>query len=340
MKSISFEEARAAIDAAEHTRPKSISFEEARAAIDTAPSKQRAFITLDEAATILNREIKKRPIEDEEIEKVEDSKRISPPSRWTWEAWGQGARDFGKVLGAPARDRRHARKSREGLIAPDSPDFVPTFGMDDPFALERVLRRRKTADERIAQQEGREGLWELIRNPLDAMAHDGAMKRIIERSGGLTFGSLDRLGMDIGEHKALEEHEARQLASRQKILANPEQFPAKTVEMAQLAQREHGEKESKTFMQQAGEVTSALYEGVTERPEEIGAALVNAIFADPWVVGAPVGVGLKPVKAARAAVGITGTSRAVTTTDKIADAALVGGAANLLIESQVAQESY
>lgn len=256
------------------------------------------------------------------------------PSRWTGEALMEGAKDVGSMLAQPFTDRYWAVMSRAGLVDMDSPNYIAGFGMEDPFALERVIQRRKKADQRAAEQQGRTGFLGSLRNPLDAIANDGAMQAAIRY----------RADRSLNELQAAEDQEARQLAARQRILANPGEFPQATVDAARAAQAEYEAKESKSLTQQAGEVVDNLANQFETRPTETLAQFANAIMADPALLLAPIGVGAKPIQGARAVAGAaplaagTRAASAVATADKIADAALTGAALNVSVEEIIAND--
>lgn len=262
-------------------------------------------------------------------------------SRWTMEAFAEGAKDYLGAVTQSQTDRFNAVLSRAGVISPDSPDYVAGVGMDDPFALDRAIKDRKEADVRNAEQQGREGFLGSIGNPLDLMANEGASQFLIRRGVGQAL-NIDRLNMDVNEKLALEQQEARQLAARQRILANPSQFPQVSVDAARVAQAEYEAKEAKTVGQEAGEMVDNLAKQFEERPTETLATFANAIIADPAMAFAPVGMGAKPIQAARSVARVapvipgTRTAAAVTAADKIADAALTGALTNVGVEEIIA----
>lgn len=204
------------------------------------------------------------------------------PSRWSGEALLEGAKDLAGVFKQGADDRFFGALSRAGVISPDDPRYVAGVGMDDPFALDRAIQRKKDAGERAADQQSRTGFVGSLRNPLDAIANEGATQFLLERTvGGL---NVDRVAMDVNERVALEQQEARQLAARQRILANPSEFPQATVDAARAAQAEYEAKENKTVGQEAGEMVDNLAKQFEERPTETLATFANAIIALLYMV--------------------------------------------------------
>ena len=77
---------------------------------------------------------------------------------------------------------------------------------------------------------------------------------------------------------------------------------------------------------------NALYDAARENPAQVGLAFSEALFADPYMVMAPVGIGLKPVRAAQAVQGIrasTVAGRAAKVADAIIDGSVTAGTLNV-----------
>lgn len=77
---------------------------------------------------------------------------------------------------------------------------------------------------------------------------------------------------------------------------------------------------------------NALYDAASENPAQVGLAFSEALFADPYMVMAPVGIGLKPVRAVQAVQGIrasTVAGRAAKVADAIIDGSVTAGTLNV-----------
>lgn len=126
--------------------------------------------------------------------------------------------------------------------------------------------------------------------------------------------------------------EANKIVQQYGIVRNPDKFPAVTVEAARraIAQREL-EQEDSTGVRQTWDNLLKL---AKEDPGGIAAQFVNAVIADPELLMAPEGIGVRLVAGAKkVATGADVASKVVKIADRVVDAAGTNAALNLGIEA-------
>jgi RNA polymerase sigma-70 factor (ECF subfamily) len=123
---------------------------------------------------------------------------------------------------------------------------------------------------------------------------------------------------------------ARQIAMQENIVAHPEQFPEVAVQAAQ------GEinRRRKEQAPGVGEMWHQLKEAAKADPGKFGAQFANALIADPEMLLAPEGIGLKVISGTkRVSSGVEAIGRAAKLADKVVDASSTGAALNLGMEA-------
>ena len=123
---------------------------------------------------------------------------------------------------------------------------------------------------------------------------------------------------------------ARQVAMQENIVAHPEQFPEVAVQAAQQAINARKEKQEPGVREMWNDLKSAA----ASDPAKFVGTLGRAFMADPEMVMAPGGVGLKVVAdAKKAATGASVAGKVAQTADKIIDAGTTGAALNMGMEA-------
>lgn len=102
-----------------------------------------------------------------------------------------------------------------------------------------------------------------------------------------------------------------------------ENSPDATAEQRQWAGERLGEWEAKTNPS-IKRAWNQLYDAAKQNPGQIGLAFSEALFADPYMVAAPAGIGIKPIRAAQKALAGTTANTIAGRTAKIADAIIDG----------------
>lgn len=256
-------------------------------------------------------------------------------SRWSPQAFLEGAQDVSEGVIEGSTRSYYGILTALGRIAPDDPNYTPAAWQDDPFAETRALNRQKEVAERQGEQAGRAGFLDSLRNPLDSMANDGITSAAI-RAGGGPVGQAITTPARFNERQAVEQAEQLKLQARQRILANPDKYPAATVELARAAQTQYEVDEAKTVLDKGGEIVDAI----SHDPAKMGAELINSVTADPFLIAAPAGMGTKPIQAARTISRLSPVIPAsgLAKVDNILDAAITGASANLAVEAGLAQD--
>lgn len=149
-------------------------------------------------------------------------------------------------------------------------------------------------------------------------------KLLLEDSLPAEFVSALANGTEF-DRKAFDE--ARRVAQQENIVANPDKFPRVSVEAAQR------EIDKRRANKDPGILAAwdDLKRAAKEDPGRFAAALTNSLMSDPYMLAAPVGIGIKPVQAAQAARGVTVASRAAKLADRIIDAGSTAAGVNVAI---------
>lgn len=197
---------------------------------------------------------------------------------------------------------------------------------DDAYLLPKRLShlRPKADDSRFAAPDTFTGFMQRVisnhKNPLDLMLQDSIPANIV--TGLFTLPETERKKFD----------QARQITQALEATNNPE---GKSEEELATANQIIGDWKKRTD----GSIVEAwqeLYQAAKEDPSTVGIALSEAIVADPELLLAPAGAGLKPIRAMQAArvadTGVRTTTiarRAAKIADRILDAAGTTAAVNV-----------
>lgn len=203
-----------------------------------------------------------------------------------------------------------------GQLDPMDPRYSPTRGRDDPFAETRRITREKEEQEKVE-------------NPLPGFVNnlENPVKLILENSLPANF--LHSLAT-LPEKESKRFWDAQKVLIQENIVENPDKFPTVTVEAARQMIAAREEKQDPGVR----EMWDALRQAAKEDPGKFGAHLVNSLMSDPYLMAAPIGIGIKPVQATRAAItGIETTSRLAKSADAIVDAAVTSAAINTAISA-------
>lgn len=160
-----------------------------------------------------------------------------------------------------------------------------------------------------------------IKNPVDLLMNDSLPANVVEWLA------------TSPESQRKKFFDARKVAMQEHIVANPQSFPPVSVQEAQRAIDERKAKQDPTIRKMWDQLTQAA----KEDPGRFGAQFANALMADPELMMAPEGIGLKLIRGGRKAAGMAATSsRAMKLADKIIDAGTTGASMNLAIEAAAA----
>lgn len=225
-----------------------------------------------------------------------------------------------------------------GKIGPEDPRYSPTIGTSptletykarDPFIGERRIKDR--AEARAKAEELAKtlppGFWKNLKNPVDLILSDSLPANFLEWTANSYERGYDRLV------------EAKKVQMQENVAAHPEQYPAVSVQAAREAINARKAKQGRGV----GDAWKDLKQAASEDPGRFGAELVNALMADPEMIFAPVGIGIKPIKTAqtlRGAAAATNATRvasvanrAARIADNITDAGVTGAGLNTAIEA-------
>ena len=193
----------------------------------------------------------------------------------------------------------------------------------DPFLDNRRIQARAEATKKAdsLQASMGQGFWDNFRNPVDLLLSDSLPANIVEWAGSNYERGFDRL------------MEARKVQMQESILANPEKYPAVSVDAARKAKEARVAKQDRGVMDAWGDLQKAA----VESPKKFGAMFVNALMADPEMIFVPQGLGIKVAATTeRLAKGATVASKAARIADRILDPALTGAGLNLAMEAAAA----
>ena len=175
------------------------------------------------------------------------------------------------------------------------------------------IQARKTAAAE-APEEPLRGFVANLKNPVDLILNES-----------LPANALKAL-TNAPAHARENFWKAREVAQQENIVANPDKFPAVAVEAAQNAISAREAKQDPTVREQ----WNGLRDAFKNDPGAVGAQFVNALMADPEMILAPIGVGVKPIQAVR---GAEAMSRVTKIVDKVMDAGSTSAALNLGMEA-------
>jgi RNA polymerase sigma factor (sigma-70 family) len=211
-----------------------------------------------------------------------------------------------------------------GQIQPDDPRYSPRrqvrinaqgdreFVVDDPFGEGRRIQAGK--DKPV--KENVPGFMANIENPVELFLNDSLPANATEA----LFRATDDQRQSIMD--------ARKVSMQENIVANPDKFPAVSVQAAKQAIAARDAKRDPTV----GDMWRDLKQAATEDPGKFGAQLVNAIMADPEMLLAPQGIGLRVASGTRALKTASAASKVTRIADNVIDAGSTGAALNLGID--------
>lgn len=193
---------------------------------------------------------------------------------------------------------------------------------DDAYLLPKRLNhlRPKADESKFAPKDTFTGAMQRIvanhKNPLDLMLQDSIPANVVTTL--FTLPELERKKFD----------QARAVSKALEVTNNPDEFSEE--ERAQAGQVVGDWR--KQVDGSIAESWNELYQAAKEDPSQIGLAFSEALIADPYMLAAPVGIGMKPVRALQAAQGIraaTIAGRAGKIADRILDAGSTAAAINV-----------
>jgi RNA polymerase sigma factor (sigma-70 family) len=211
---------------------------------------------------------------------------------------------------------------------------------EDAYLLPKRLShlRPQADDSRFADKHSFTGFMQRVianhKNPLDLMLQDSIPANIVT---GL---------FNLPEQERKKFDQARQITQALEITNNPEGKSAEEVEQAQAVVGEWKKGKDKTIVESWNE----LFQAARDDPASVAVPLSEAIFADPELLAAPAGVGVKLARGYQAArVAATGqrttsiARRAAKIADRVLDAAgttaavnvAAGAASNFATEGEV-----
>jgi len=211
---------------------------------------------------------------------------------------------------------------------------------EDAYLLPKHLShlRPKADESRFAPKDSFTGFMQRVianhKNPLDLILQDSIPANIVT---GL---------FNLPEQERKKFDQARNITKALEVTNNPEGKTPDEIEQAQAVVGEWKKKTDKTIVESWNE----LYQAAKDDPAAMAVGFSEALFADPELALAPVGVGAKIVRGAQAArvaaTGIRTTSiarRAAKIADRIIDAAgttaavnvAAGAASNFAAEGEV-----
>jgi RNA polymerase sigma-70 factor (ECF subfamily) len=165
------------------------------------------------------------------------------------------------------------------------------------------------------------GFWANIENPVKLFTEDSLPANFVE-----TLSNSPNLAFD----KFME---ARKIQMQENIVANPHKYPAVSVQAAKQAIALRTQKQDPGVR----ELWTALKTAATTDPGKFGAQFANALMADPEMILAPQGLGLRVLSGTKKVVaGAEVVSRTLKIADKVIDAGTTGAALNLAIEGTAA----
>lgn len=189
---------------------------------------------------------------------------------------------------------------------------------DRPIEDENELIQRRAAER---AKPARAGFLANIENPVKLFTEDSLPANFIEMLSRSGQGELDRF------------MEARKVTMQEEIVRNPHKYPAVSVQAAKNAIALRKQKQDPGI----GEMWDQLKQAAIEDPGRFGAQFANAIMADPEMLLAPQGLGLRVLSGTKKVVtGAEAVGRAAQLADKIIDAGTTGAALNLAIEGTAA----
>lgn len=208
-------------------------------------------------------------------------------------------------------------------LNPDNPLRKPTlddYKRVDPNIEKRLQEKGKlTREKAAAAGPPPKGFIEQLKseNVISLILNDSLPVNVIEWASG---------GYENG-YKNLQE--AKNTLSQETIVANPENYPAVSV---QAAKKAIADREAKQGLG-VKDAWKDLKLAASEDPGRFAGSLVQALATDPYMILAPIGIGAKPIQAVQAARKATVASRALRVADNIMDAGITGAGLNVAIEA-------
>ncbi len=298
---------------------------------------QTKFLSADEAFGVKPSEAPKAPaakVEDEVSQQSVGSdfqqwlkKTVGSPYPATAlaaDAYDSVAEPISKVLDRSWEKISNRVLSGLGVIGPESPNYDPmpygpfsgTPGVSTDQSSEAAIQaahdrniRHQTEDQPNARKFGEWG------STTDLILNDSLPKHELQIMQGMT--EQDWQGI----------LKARNIASQLKIISNPDKYPEVAVQSAQAEIDKRLKKENAPWTQQ----WSDLFKAFKDDPASVGVELAASLRADPELLAAPQGLGLKVVSAGRIAKMSEGAANIAGRANRVADAITVGGGLNAQI---------
>lgn len=221
---------------------------------------------------------------------------------------------------------------RSPYFIKDTPQYRATltekFRFTRPMAsedsLERVQAQEKkdiiasSAGVEEAKGKGLSGIFSNLRNPVENILNDSLPADILK--------AVSR----APEHERAAYNKLRETMMQQNIVDNPTKFPKVSVEAAQAAIDARKEKQPVAI----AKMWNDLHQAYKENPEGLGVSLINSLAADPEMLLAPMGSGVKMISGGKKlATGFEASGKVVKLADHILDAGVTGATLNIAMES-------
>jgi RNA polymerase sigma-70 factor (ECF subfamily) len=177
-----------------------------------------------------------------------------------------------------------------------------------------LINQRKTA----TPEEKKEGFFPNIKNIFQLLTTDSLPANFAETLA------------QAPEHARQNFWKARQVAMQENIVQHPEQFPEVAVQAAQGAINARRNSQPQSVRQMWDQLKGAA----KEDPGRFAAQFANALIADPEMLLAPEGLGVKVIAGTRKiATGAETISKAAKIADRVIDAGSTGAALNMGMEA-------
>lgn len=178
------------------------------------------------------------------------------------------------------------------------------------YGAAQVEARQKAA----AQDTGVRGFLKNVKNPIALILQESLPSNFVQALTGAK------------EEDTAKFWKARQITMQENIVAHPEKFPEVAVQAAQAAIDARRNKQDPGVREMWDDLKSAA----KSDPGKFGAQFLNALMADPEMLLAPEGMGLKILEGtSKVAKGAELTSKIAKIADKVVDAGSTGAALNL-----------
>lgn len=260
----------------------------------------------------LNRETEEVTLTDEELrrdwERVKTSRAVTEYGM-TFDQWA--ARNRTRTVSSKSYSEEEAEWVARLEANPNDVAMLP----------KRLAHLRPRADDsNFAPENTLKGFTQRIianfKNPTELFLQDSIPANIVT-----TLFTLPEV-----ERKKFEQ--LRSTVQALEVTTNPDQYSREEVDLAnQTLEADNASRDTSVV-----NIFKELWQASKEDPSVLGQSVLEAIAADPYLLAAPVGVGIKPLQAARAAQGAaanTIASRAARIADSILDGSITAGGINV-----------